>query len=173
MSKISSESWRWLAIALAGPTLQGAILGLRGGPRATLLLALGLPAIIAAVTALTTPMLYVGGAVFGGGLSLGQVAGGTGRALHALGLALLGVAPLSLLLAATLPDPALAPVQAVILVLVALAVGLHRLSTELNHSNEGRSPILPLIFFGYTMVAMVLGTRLFLDLVGLGTRRSS
>jgi hypothetical protein len=173
MSKISSESWRWLAIALAGPLLEGAILGLRGGPRAMAVLALGLPAIIAAVTALTTPMLYVGGAVFGGGLSLEQVATSTGRALHALGLGLLGVTPLSLLLAATLPDPEVAPLQAVILVVVALAVGLHRLCTELGDSVERRPRIVPLIFLGYTTVAVVLGTRLFLDLVNLGTRRAS
>jgi hypothetical protein len=173
MSKISSESWRRVAIALAGPILEGAILGMRGGPRAMVVLALGLPAIIAAVTALTTPMLYVGGAVFGGGLSLGTVATSTGRALHALGLALLGVAPLSLLLAATLPDPQVAPLQAVILLVVAIAVGLHRLSAELGESVERRPRLVPLIFFGYTTVAVVLGTRLFIDLLELGTRRAS
>jgi hypothetical protein len=172
MSKIPLHSWRWLAIALAGPVVEGAILGLRGGPRAVMILALGLPAILAAVTALTTPMLYVGGAVLGGGLPLGEVVSGTGRALHALGLALLGVAPLTLLLAATLPSDEVAPVQAVVLMVVALAVGLHRLAGELGQRQERRAGLFSLIFFGYTLVATVLGARLFFALVCAGGRLS-
>jgi hypothetical protein len=174
MSRRASESWRWLAVALAGPILEGAILGLRGGPRGMLVLALGLPAIIAAVTALTTPMLYVGGAVFGGGQTLAEIASSAGRALHALGLALMGVAPLSLLLAATLPQAELAPVQTAVLVLVALAVGLHRLAAELRETAaEGRRGVLALLFCGFTLVAFVLGTRLFFDLLAFGAGRAS
>jgi hypothetical protein len=167
MSKISSHSWHWLAIALAGPVVQGAILGLRGGPRATALLALGLPAIIAAVTALTTPTLYVGGAVLGPGRPLIEVAAATSRAARALGLALLGVAPLSLLLAATLPEARVAPAQGVVLLVVALAVGLHRLWCELRDQTERQLGAMAL-FAGYVGVTFILGARLFFDLIGLG-----
>jgi len=166
---MSKNAPRWLAVALAGPAVQGAILGLREGPRAMLAFALGLPVIVAAVTLLTTPTLYVGGAVFGGRLSLGQVAAGTARALHALGLALLGLAPLSLLLNSTFalaPDDRFAwPLMG--LVVVGLMIALHRLAGELDEVagvTGGRRVAWHLLFAGHTAIAFVLAARLFTDL---------
>jgi hypothetical protein len=174
MSKISSHACRWLAVGLAGPMLEGAILGLREGARAMAALALGLPLIVAGVTALTTPTLYVGGAVFRGRLSLVEVGVATGRALHALGLALLGVAPLSLLLAATLPVAQVAPAQVGVLVVVALAVSLHRLAGELRTQAGDHPPLAGVLLFGaYATVAVILGGRLFFDLVSFSQRVAS
>jgi hypothetical protein len=177
MSNISSQSGRWLAVALAGPILQGAILGLRAGPGAMLAFALGLPAIVAAVTLLTTPTLYVGGALVGGRLSLGQVAASTGRGLHALGLAMLGLAPLSLLLATTsaLPAHDFFSLQLAALVVVALMIALHRLAGELDEAAGAGKRTLAwhLLFAGHTAIAFVLGARLFTDLVAFGERIAS
>jgi hypothetical protein len=175
MSKLSSQPPRWLAIALAGPILEGAILGLRAGPRAMLVFGLGLPAIVAAVTLLTTPTLYVGGAVVGDRRSLGEVAAAAGRALHALGLALLGLAPLSLLLAATLPAPAVVPAQGVALLLVGLMIALHRLSSELGVqvATGPRRRAGQLLFTGYTAVTFIIGARLFHDLALFSERFGS
>jgi hypothetical protein len=176
MSKISSSSGRWLGVALAGPVVEGAILGLRQGPGATLALALGLPAVVAAVALLTTPTLYVGSAVLGGRLSLEAVMAASGRSLRALGLAMLGLAPLSLLLATTsaLPSSATLPGQVVVLVLVALVVAMHRLGTELDAAAEGRRGVAwHLLFAGHTAVAFLIGSRLFADLVQFGERIAS
>jgi hypothetical protein len=174
MSTSSLESRRWWAIALAGPALEGAILGLRGGPRVMAALALGLPLIVAGVTALTTPTLYVGGAVFGGRLSLAEVGAATARALHALGLACLGLAPLNLLLAATWPESSVAPAQAVLLLAVAVALALRRLAGELRDRAGDAQPLAGgLLFAGHTLVCLVLGTRMFMDLLAFSLRVSS
>jgi hypothetical protein len=172
MSK-NSSSGRWLAVALAGPVVEGAILGLRQGPGATLALALGLPLVVGAVALLTTPTLYVGGAVLGGRLSLAAVAAASGRALHALGLAMLGLAPLSLLLATTSAVPA--DGQVVALVVVALMIALHRLASELDAAaGDGkRGPTWYLLFAGHTAVAFIIGSRLFGELVRFGERIAS
>jgi hypothetical protein len=175
-SNISSRSGRGVAIALAGPVLQGAILGLRAGPGVMLAFALGLPAIVAAVTLLTTPTLYVGGAVLGR-LSLAQVAASTGRALHALGLAMLGMAPLSLLLATTsaLPGNELFSMQIAGLVVVALMMALHRLAGELDAvaTMDGRPISWHVGFAAHTALAFILGARLFTDLLAFGERIAS
>ena len=175
MSKSSLQSRRGFAIALAGPILEGAILGLRAGPVAMLVFALGLPAIVAVVTLLTTPTLYVGGAVFGGRLSLADVTAAAGRSSHALGLALLGLAPLNLLLAATLPEPAAVPAQWLVLLAVALVVGLHRLSTELavGDGSDPRPRVPRLLFAAHAMVAFIIGARLLHDLYAFGERLAS
>ena len=177
MSNISSLSGRWLAVALAGPILQGAILGLRSGPAAMLALALGLPAVVAAVTLVTTPTLYVGGAVLGGRLSLGQVAAGTARALQALGLAMLGLAPLSLLLATTqaLSAHNRFSLQVAGLVVVALMIALHRLAAQLDAAaGEGKRTLAwHLLFAAQTAIAFILGARFFTDLLAHAERVSS
>jgi len=166
MSKISSLSGRWAGVALAGPVVQGAILGLRQGPGTTVALALGLPAVVGVVGLLTTPTLYVGGALLGGRLSLGAVAAAAGRALHALGLAMLGLAPLSLLLATTSALPAKMAFPAVVLVLlvVALMIALHRLASELDAAAGDRPRGLAwyLLFASHTAVAFIIGSRLLL-----------
>ena len=176
MSKISSLSGRWLAVALGGPMVHGAILGLREGPRATLAFALGLPVIVLAVTVLTAPTLYVGGAVFGGRLSLAQVAAGNARALHALGVATLGLAPLSLLLASTgLRSNDISTLQVMGLMVVGLAIALRRLAGELDAAAGFGKRTLSwhLLFAAHTAVAFVIGTRLFVDLNALAERLSS
>ena len=177
MSKISSQSGRWLAIALGGPVVHGAILGLRGGPRVVLAFALGLPAIVAAVTLLTAPTLYVGGAVFGGRLSLPQVATGTARSLYALGLALLGLAPLSLLLAstATVQGRDLFSLQVAGLTVVGLTIALRRLAGELDAAAGfgKRTLTWHLLFAAHTGIAFIIGARLFTDLNTLAERLAS
>jgi hypothetical protein len=176
MSNSTSQSGRWLAVALAGPVLQGAILGLRAGPRAMLVFAAGVPAIVAAVTLLTVPTLYVGGAVLGGRQTLGQVAAGTGRAVQALGLALLGLAPLSLLLASTVSLSAhdFFSLQVAGLVVVGLLIALHRLARELDAAaTGGRALAWYLLFAADSAIAFILGTRLFTDLVSFAERVTS
>jgi hypothetical protein len=174
MSTSSLELRRWWAIALAGPALEGAILGLRGGPRAMVAMAVGLPLIVAGVTALTTPTLYVGGALFGGRLSLAQVGAATARALHALGLVCLGLVPLNLLLALTWSEARVAPAQAVLLLVVALVLALGRLAAELRDRAGDAQPLAGgLLFAAHSLVCGVLGTRLFFDLLAFTLRVSS
>jgi hypothetical protein len=173
MSNVSSG--RWLAVAVAGPVVQGTILGLRQGPGATLALALGLPAVVGAVTLLTTPTLYVGGALVGGRLSLGAVAASTGRALHALGLAMLGLAPLSLLLATTSAGRNGLWAQVLLLVGVAMMVALHRLASELDAASgdHPRGPAWYLLFAFHTAIAFIIGARLFDDVIVFSERLGS
>jgi hypothetical protein len=175
MSKISSPSGRWVGVALAGPVVEGAILGLRQGPGATLALAVGLPVVVGAVALLTTPTLYVGGAVLGGRLSLGAVAAAAWRALNALGLAMLGLAPLSLLLATTSSRTDSGAAQVIILVVVSLMIALHRLATELDAAagDKPRGMGWYLLFASHTAVAFIIGARLFNDLVSFSERIAS
>jgi hypothetical protein len=149
---------------------------LRGGPRATLAFALGLPAIVLAVTLLTAPTLYVGGAVFGGRLSLAQVAAGNARALHALGLALLGLAPLSLLISSTVTRSRdIFSLQVAGLMVVGLTIALRRLAGELDAAAGFGKRTLSwhLLFAAHTAVAFIIGTRLFADLNNLAERLAS
>jgi hypothetical protein len=175
MSKISSSSGRWLAVALAGPIVEGAILGLRQGPGATLALGLGMPVVVGLVALLTTPTLYVGGAVLGGRLTLGAVVAAAGRSLHALGLAMLGLAPLSLLLATTSASVGGVPGQVVLLVVVALMIALQRLASELDEvAGDAKWGLgWNLLFAAHAAVAFIIGSRLFGDLVHFGERIAS
>jgi hypothetical protein len=179
MSKEQIEGTRWLAVALAGPVLQGAVLGLRGGPREMLVLALGLPVVIGAVSLVTTPTLYAGGAVFGARLSLAEVLRATLRAFHALGLALLGLAPLSLLLGATgeRMNGTTLSLQVMGLLMVALLIAVHRLSTELRSEQEGAGRLVGdaarplaghLLFAAHVVMSFIIGARLLMALVRFG-----
>lgn len=172
----SPPGWRWLAVALAGPILTGVVLGLRAGPRAMAVFALGLPVIVALVTLLTTPTLYVGGAVFGTRLSLAEVGAATARALHGLGLALLGLVPLDLLLVATWPEATIAPAQSLVLLVVGMTMGVHRLGTALGEEMGDRPrPVLAggLLLAAHATIAFVIGARLFVDLHRLAEGVSS
>jgi hypothetical protein len=170
MSKISSLS---VGVAVGGPLLAGALLGLREGPAPTLALALGLPVVVGAVALLTAPTLYVGGAVLGGHLSLAGVVRAAGRSLQALGLALLGLAPLSLLLATTSAVPAGAAQLG--LLVVAMMIAIHRLATELDAvaGERRRGVAWHLMFAGLTAISFIIGARLFNDLVVFSARLGS
>jgi hypothetical protein len=157
---LSSSSWRSRAVVAAGgPLLAGAILGLRLGPRAVAVMAAALPAIALGVAALTTPALYVGGAVLGARPSLPAVAGAVGRGLHALGLALLGLAPLELLTTATVTEPGVAVAGATLLVLLGVGVSLRRIVGELP---RGAAPLRGFaLLAAWSLVTLIIGGRLF------------
>jgi hypothetical protein len=161
---------RWAA-ALLGPALAGAILGLREGPRSVAVLALGLPALIAAVVLMTAPTLYVGGTLVGRRLSLAETVAAIRKALGALGVAFLGVAPAALFLGATTWQPSDARLYGLALLGVAVVIGLHRLRTELG--GAGSAPAAFALFAGYALIASTIGGRLLGQLLHFAARGAS
>jgi hypothetical protein len=163
MESASVSVRRQVVLAAAGPALAGAVLGLRSGPRAMALMAVALPAIVFGVTALTTPALYAGSAVLGHHSSMRAVATAMGRGLLALGVALLGLAPLALLLAATVTTVAGAAGRVAALVAVGALVALRRLTTELPlDERRGRATAL---LATWALVWAVIAVRLFCQAV--------
>ena len=166
---------RTIVVAVAGPMLAGILLGVRQGAGLAVTLAIGLPVVILAVTALTAPSLYVGGLLLGLRFSVAELGACFGRALHAVGVAMLGLTPLGLLLAATSTAPdrgcdcddAVGPMLAGVgLVGLALVVGLHRLRSELGPAQ--RPVAFQFFLVGYAAVAMVIGARLVGEVIDLG-----
>jgi hypothetical protein len=169
METVLSSSRSRALLAAAGPLLAGAILGLRSGPRAMLIMAAALPAIAFGAAALTTPALYAGSAVLGQQPSLRAVATAVGRCLLAFGLALLGLSPLALLVAATVTSPEGASGRVVFLLVVAGAVALRRLCGEMPLGQRKLASVT--LLAGWVLVTAVIGGRLFLQALASGAVR--
>lgn len=162
---LEPKGWpqRQLLVAVAGPLLTGVLLGLRQGPRAVVVLGAALPLLLVSVTALTTPMLYVGGAVLGLGTAAREVMHAAARALGALGRALLGLAPVQLFLAVTVTDRDEAFALGLLALFTALVIAVRRMHDELPaHGNVlARLGMVT----GWAVVSMAIGVRLLLESV--------
>lgn len=90
-----------IALALAGPAAAGAAAGFRSGALETVRLGAALPATVIGVAVLTLPALYVATTYVGASPSLDRLSSAALAALRDAGIALLGLAPALLFLAAT------------------------------------------------------------------------
>jgi hypothetical protein len=148
-----------LALATAGPLLLGGVLSARLGAPAPML---ALPLIVAGLTAVTVPALYIGSAAIGAAPAPSVIAGAVGRALAALGAALCGMAvPLAFLVATSSAGTGVALGSLALIAAALFALGtLHRgmFGGQLvSVSRDG-------LFVLWSAVALGIGARLYSDL---------
>ncbi len=102
------------ALAIGGPAVMGAVLGMPAGVHGMLAQAATLPAILFGVALLTAPALYIATSLLGLAPPAGESLAAYVRALRASGLVLLGLAaPAAFLLATTAAPEGVDAVQGV------------------------------------------------------------
>ena len=147
-------------LAAGGPMAVGAALGMIRGPLAVLPSVLAMPAVLAGVAAVMIPALYIGAALAGVAPPARDVAGAVARAFRACGVVMLGLTAPALFLLAT--THALAtPLGGAVLAAGVLA-GLRVLFGDLF---AAPSPLVACAFGAWSLVAMALGTHLYIDFV--------
>jgi hypothetical protein len=148
-----------IALAAAGPILLGGVLSARLGEIAPLV---ALPLIVAGLTALTIPALYIGSAAIGAAPAPDAIAASVGRALASLGAALCGLAvPLAFLVATSATGVGVG-LGSVALVVASL-FGLGALYRGL-FSGQPPSFLRDGLFGVWALVALGIGARLYADL---------
>jgi hypothetical protein len=148
----------WL---LAGPVVLGAVLGLPWGWTAMLYEAAMLPSVLFGTTLLMLPALYIGATILGVAPSIHVVLRSFGRGLTATGSLLLGFSPLCAFLLLTNPtDVIWAWLLGAGTLTVSLWIGLRALQEEMFATNEKGYLWWPL-FWGWALVALLIGERLF------------
>ena len=153
------EQRKWFVWAAGGSLAMGASLGLRFGLDSALTLGLALPAILAGVTALTAPALYIGAAFTGVAPPPREVLDSLANGLADAGTVLLGLTPTLLLLTATATSTATVAFVGYAVVLLGVALGLRQLYGRL-FAGAG-SAWAPLLYAGWCLVGLGIGGLLF------------
>jgi len=167
MTAVTTGQVRWtrgLPLALAGPALAGAALGLPHGPAALATRAALLPAIIVGVALIMLPALYIGAAFLGVAPNARSVISAAGSALADTGMVFLGLAPALLFLVAASTVTTTVVGLGYLTVALAVAIGLRALYLRLFTGNARRS--VPL-FACWAMVSLGIGARLMVEAVPL------
>lgn len=144
-----------MAWALGGPACLGACLGLRFGLESAGVVALALPGILAGVTALTAPALYIGAAYLGVAPAPGVVLESLARGLRDAGLVLLGLTPTLALLTATATSTATVVAVGYAVVLLAVILGLRLLYRRLFA--DAPAGLALTLYATWSLVAMGIG----------------
>lgn len=151
-----------LALALAGPFVMGAVLGLPGGPSQVMREGLLLPAVFYGVTALMAPALYIGMSLIGSSPPASYVANAMARGFRACGLVLAGLAPAAAFLLATADGDWAVWVFGTAAVAAAALLGVRRLFQELRHEEVRLGRALAL-YTVWSLVSLGLGAHFFLQ----------
>jgi hypothetical protein len=149
---------RRIAVAAAGPVFLGAVLSARLGAPTPVV---ALPLVVAGLTALTVPALYIASAAIGAAPAPHVIAGAVGRALAALGAALCGLAvPLAFL--AWSASATTGVVLGSLALVVAAGFALGALYRSL-FAGQSASFSRDALFAVWATVALGIGARLYVD----------
>jgi len=160
-----AEHVQAVLVAAAGPAAIGAVLGM---PRGGLAMASGaaiLPAILLGVTVLMVPALYITTSLLGAAPPARETPTHLGGALRAMGTILLGLAPPSAFLAATMGSGATVLVLGALVTTFGTLVGLRRLFAGMFGGRPAGMPAV-LACALWSLVALVIGGRLFWQALG-------
>lgn len=158
-------------LAIGGPALMGAVLGLPLGLAGMAAGALALPAIVFGVALLTSPALYIGASLVGIAPPASDSLRAGVRALRASGLVLLGLAaPAAFLLATTAPAGAGAGAHEGVR-LFALAVvggaalaGFRKAYHDLFRLERVHDHVTAFVLFGaWALMTSLMGAKLLID----------
>lgn len=151
-----------MVMALTGPFLMGAVLGLRSGLNHMLSEGLLLPAIIFGVTVVMAPALYIGMSLIGAGPPAENVLQAFAHALRSCGLVLAGFAPATAFLLATAKGIWAVWVFGFVAVAAAALLGVRRLFHELRDEHTSMLRKVPL-YVAWALVSLGLGVHFFLQ----------
>jgi len=160
MSQTFARNWPMaVLVTVGGPVAVGAALGLPFGPRALLIEAAVVPAVVLGLTLLMLPALYIGTSLLGVAPPAGATVTTVGCALRASGTVLLGLAAPTAFLLATTTDPRLVRLLAVVVVAASVLCGLRILYLSMFHSRGTHLRALP-VFVAWAFVCGAIGARL-------------
>jgi hypothetical protein len=152
-----------LLVAVAGPAAVGAALGIPLGAREMAHDLVALPLVIAGVTLVMAPALYVATTLSGAAPSATQFAEACGRGLRACGIVLLGLAPpLLFLLSTSAAAPDLVTALGVMAVAAGTCAALRVVGTAVVGEGGRRFRSMGL-FAVWALISLAIGLRLFLD----------
>jgi hypothetical protein len=154
---------RRVAVAAAGPVFLGAVLSARLGAPEPIV---ALPLIVAGLTALTVPALYIASAAIGAAAGPGVILAAVGRALASLGAALCGLAvPLAFLAGTASATTGVVLGALALVVATGFALGtLHRALFAGQTASFSRD----LLFAVWAIVALGIGARMYVDVAAWG-----
>jgi hypothetical protein len=145
-----------LLLAVLGPTLLGAALGMKTGLGSMALCASVLPAIVLGVALLMAPAFYIGASLLGRSPSSTELARATGLGLRACGTTLLGLLPPTLFLLSTASKGAGAAWLCALALACASLVGTRRLYAEIYPQHQ--AGFLGWVFFaGWSLLSLGIG----------------
>lgn len=156
-----------LCLAIAGPVVVGALLGLGGVQGAlhtsaqdVVHTSVILPMILLCVTAAMIPALYIATSLSGAAPPAGDVALAVMRGFRSCGIAMLGLAaPIAFLLSTT-QEPNAAALVGIAVTSVGVFAGLRVLFSDL-FAQSARSLSLRVTFAAWSLVALAIGARMY------------
>ena len=153
-----------ILLALGGPALLGAAIGLPFGLRKVVTLSLLLPVVVVGVTVLMAPALYIATTLVQAAPPAARVVKAMGTGLSAYGTVLVGMAPAVAFLGSTTTNSGFAVACGMLAVAGAVLVGLRALRLALGFAEEVRGRSL-LVFTAWAVVSLALGAHLLAHLV--------
>ena len=162
-----SKSW----LAFGGPLALGAVLGLGAGARAIFAQSLLLPCLVVGLSLSLVPTLYIGLSLAGGAPPALAVLGELRKGLTSTGMVMAGLSPAIAFLVVASEEPSSSLPLGIAVAGGAALVGLRQLFRGLLAATPNRERF-SLIFVPWTLIALALGTDLFVALLastGSGT----
>ena len=151
---------RTALLALGGPALLGAALGMPFGLSRLLSEAAIVPAIVVGLSVFMIPALYIATTLIGAAPSADQVGASAASSLRAGGTLLVGLAPATLFLIATSQTRAMVWVLGFLVLAAAMVASLRILFSDLFTAQAARVRALP-VFLIWALVSFGLGALLF------------
>lgn len=168
---LTAPTWpsRGLAVAIGGPTLIGALIGLGtgGGLAGAVQHGFTLTAIIVGVAALTLPALYVGAAMNGLAPPLRDAARASQAAMVDAGIVMLGLAPVLAFFALTASSGATVLVLVHLLLAIGLLIPMQALYVRV-FADADRQHVALSLFAAWALVALAMGWKFFFDTMTAG-----
>lgn len=161
-NECSRFGWSGAGIALAGPMVMGAVLGLPSGVARMLTESLLLPAVVLGVAVLMAPALYIGLSLIGAAPPAAAVLSAFGAGLRACGILLAGLAPATAFLIVTANGTWAVWAFGSIVVAAGALLGLRRLFGELRDDSTSALRTAPL-YAVWSLVSLGLGVHFFLQ----------
>jgi hypothetical protein len=150
---------RTALLAVTGPALVGAALGMPFGLSRLLSQAAAVPAIVVGLSVLMIPALYIATTLIGVAPAAERVAAASVSALGAAGTVLLGLAPATLFLIATSRTTLVVWVLGFLVLSAGMLASLRILFSDLFSTSGARLRALP-VFLIWTVVTLGLGAHL-------------
>ena len=163
----NESNWRAtsLLVAVGGPLVLGATLGVPFGVRKILTDSVLLPGLVIGLTLMMAPALYIGMSLVGAAPPASRVGTAVGRALRAGGIVMAGLSPATAFLLSTTLSHAFVYVFGVLAVGGATLAALRALWGELVTEPDKRLRAIP-VFGIWSAVSLGLGLHLFISMLG-------
>lgn len=161
-----STDWSQIALAVGGPLALGACVGLKADITATMTMALALPLVLAGAVVVTLPGLYVACSMLGVAPRASMVGRAALGAARDVGVLMLGMAPATLFVAASLPGIDHATVICSVSVVVCALIGARAFTHRLQEVMLDRRSLV--VYPIWMLLSLGLGWQFYVMALRLG-----